>query len=387
MRRRELLFGFGSIALAPALMRGQSARAQATPGASPTAGANGGPLGDILALAPDVLAGPAAPLVQIATYANPGLQLASLGMDPGQESESDWLNATYWLVFPGGIAEYTREPGWREAFGFEARQIDEALEVGEPPNQIKLLRGRFDPDELRATWTASGYARVDVPGAEAYSWAEDGAIDFASDVSRFGVGSMNNAAILADGTLLFARSLADLRAAAGAAAGSSLALGENPRVAGLAASLDPAWVSGFLVLPEAVRGTIPGEGEGEMPRPELVAVGVTAGGPLPRPFSDPEATPPALPPGTPLARDGVSLLFPDRAAAEAAMPVVDRRLREGISLVSNLPYREFFPAWTFEVAPGAPVLHVGLDNDPEGRPGRVLQMLIQRDLHFVAWDG
>jgi len=122
-----------------------------------------------------------------------------------------------------------------------------------------------------------------------------------------------------------------------------------------------------------------------MPRPDLVAVGVTAGGPPPR-SSDPDATPVPLPPGTPQAEDVVSLLVPDSATAKAAAPVVDRRLREGVSFVANLPYREFVPAWTVAVSPDAPVLHITLGNDPEGCPGRVLEFLLQRDLSFVAWD-
>lgn len=47
----------------------------------------------------------------------------------------------------------------------------------------------------------------------------------------------------------------------------------------------------------------------------------------------------------------------------------------------------FDPAWTVAVALDGPVLHITLEIDPEGCVGRVLQVLFQRDLGFVAGDG
>lgn len=124
------MIGFGSLAVAPVLRHGRIARADATPGATPAPLGGGGTLAEIWTLAPDILAGATPPLVQIASYANLALQVATLGMPPGGATESDWFNATSWLAFPAGIAEFAREPRWRATFGFEARQIDLALEVG-----------------------------------------------------------------------------------------------------------------------------------------------------------------------------------------------------------------------------------------------------------------
>lgn len=408
MRRRDLLLGLGCVALAPALPGPRAWRAAQAAATVTDPSDAGGAFAELLTLAPDVLRGLGAPLAQFAAFANPAAQLAALGLPPDTEAESGWLNATYWLTFPSGVQEFAREPRWRDAFGFAAPQIDLALEVGEPPAQVKLLRGRFDPDELRAAWRASGYDAVEVGGAEAWSWAEDGEIDFESDVSRYGVGSMNNAAILPDGTLLFARTLAGLRDATAAAAGDAPSLGERPEIAAFVAALDPAWATGFLLSPEAIRGPDPAAilagaspdeanavatalaedvGElGEMPRPELVAVGVTAGGPLPT-SAAPNATPVPLSPDTPTATGEIALRFSDASAAATAAEIVDTRLRTATSLVVRVPYRDLFPAWEIRIAPDAPILTVRLDAEPGSRPNRVVDLLLQRDLLFVAWGG
>lgn len=220
---------------------------------------------------------------------------------------------------------------------------------------------------------------------------------------------MNNAAILAGGTVIFARTLAGLRAAVAAATGEAPSLGARPEVAEFIAAIGPTWTTAYLLTPEAIRG---GGGDpavllggrtpeevaaiatriaenapvqAAMPRPELVAVGITAGGPLPSSLRGSDATPALLPPGTPQAAGVIALRFADRASADLAAGIVDARLREATSLVANVPYREFFPSWELRVTPDSPTLIVSLASDPPSRPDRVVQLLFQRDVLFVSW--
>ncbi len=50
-------------------------------------------------------------------------------------------------------------------------------------------------------------------------------------------------------------------------------------------------------------------------------------------------------PETPLAHDLIALVMNDRSAAEAAIPIVEARLANGMSFVTNRPYTDYFTEW------------------------------------------
>ncbi len=327
----------------------------------------------MLALAPDV-PGSGAPQFQIAQYANPALQLATVGVTPpasidDEEAVSLWARANWWMALPDPLRTRALLEDWPTVFGFSAFQVDQSIVIGEPPATVTIYRGRFDADELRAAWTATGYAEVDIDGAESYSLSEDGSMDLSSPVGQLALAQMNNAAILPDGTLLFSPTLEQLRAMVAAALGEAATLAERPEVASLMAALDPTVISGYVVPGNALRATpadllgqrgtpeqiaaieeqlaeVDGDLE-PMPHPRLAAITITAGGPLPQ-LSDESLSTPM--PDVPLAHDLIALVMDDRAAAEAAIPIVEARLKNGMSFATNQPYSDFFSDWELSVA-------------------------------------
>lgn len=392
------------MALMPVVARIQGSAQVATPATA----MGDGSLAAMLALAPDVLAG-GAPRFQIAQYANPALQFETLGIASPQSIDDDeavslWVRASWWMALPDQLRTRALLDDWRATFGFDVFQVDQSLVAGEPPSTQTIYRGRFDVDELRAAWTASGYSEVDIDGAEAYSLSEDGSIDLRSAVAQLALAQMNNAAILPDGTLLFSSTLEELRTTVAAASGESATLAERPEIASLVATLDPTITSGFLVPGAALRATpidiigrsgtpeqiaaieeIMAEidaGQEPMPRPLLAAIGITAGGPLPDLSDDSPATPT---PGMPLARDIIVLLMDDQAAAEAAIPIIENRLATGISFATNRPYRDYFADWELSIAGSEPVVLLNLTPAADVTPDIIFTQLARQDLLFVGW--
>lgn len=376
----------------------------ATPGAShrvvasPTA---------LVRLAPDILAGDSH-VSQILTFSDIAGQLAAVGVAPPATNAAlrDYLSATAPLVFPHDLANSGLDPAWREAFGFDVLQIDQSLEFGVPPSQATLLRGRFDKRELRAAWQRTGYRAiaVDLPGATVVSLHEDPVIDVDSPITRLALSSMNNAAILPDGTLAFAGSLRLLRAVLAVVAGTWPSLADRPAVATLLAAAPPDLVSATLVDGTALQGTAPIDAFAnptppdpgtvmtavaalrQMPPVGMALIGVTAGGP-PRSPGAASSTPMPAAPGQPRSRVWLALLMANQAAAATAAPIVLERLETGRSAATGEPFATYFPAAERQVRTLAqqPVLVVDLGLSDDTPPNLWYNMYARRDLGFVAW--
>ena len=388
-----------------------SAAARAADG-TPSAGekkeaADEGRLQEMLERAPTIPLG--ADVLLLATYADVAAQIAAVGVvqprGPQDESFGEWARATLPLALPSAIVQHARDPLWRETFGFDLFQVDQSLEVGEPPLVTTFLRGRFDERELRAAWEHSGYQAVDVDGTTAASLFEGPEIDLDSDVSRLALARLNNAAILDDGTLVFASSLDAIREVLRVASGDEPSLASRPGVAELLDAVSPL-ASALLVDGSALAGTAPletligADGDvdaaataiaaqiaesGRMPPVRLALLGATPGGPIPTRLDGVEA--PAPPADQARLRFQLALLMADADAAATAVPVVEERLRTGQSLVSRRTYAELFPVaeQRVEAIEGTPVLLVDLGLGDETPINIWVQMLFTRDLAFVGW--
>lgn len=89
------------------------------------------------------------------TYADVAGQTAALGVDaPGAAGDETggerWLAAVLPLTLPQATSQHWARPEWREEFRFDLYQVEQAVEYGAPPFGLTVLRGTFDPAELRA---------------------------------------------------------------------------------------------------------------------------------------------------------------------------------------------------------------------------------------------
>lgn len=373
--------------------------------ATPTAVAPSA-LEEMLGYAPDILTPSGEVPLQIATFADAATQLAAVGINPPEGDTPDedavrtWISAINWLIYPDFIAQRNQE--WRAVFGFDLYQVDQALTVGEVPNEIVILRGRFDLGAIESTLTAAGYQTIDAASAVIYSLDPEPRIDVTSEIGRMALAKMNNVAILSDGTLVSASSLELIESAVATAEGTAPSLADRPEVQALVRAQDEPLVSAMLIsggaltgmavdAEEIISGTPPSLDAvatrmaeiSEMPPILLALLGTTVGGPLFSLGRDPDDAP-AID-AVPAARFEINLLTTDPAAAETAVAVATARLETGRSSITDQPYSEFFATWTGESVAETSVARLELEFAEGVNPGTWLQMLFRRDLAFIAW--
>jgi hypothetical protein len=406
LTRRALLAGAGASALA---VRGTSAQEgtperpqPVPPQPSPAAGTGtNANFVEMLALAPDVMAQPEPPM-QIAQFGDVAAQLAALGreqptsgIDPAFEG---WIAATQAVPMPRPLAQYAMVPEFEEFLGFTFFQIDQGLQVGEPPELMTFLRGRFDEDAMRAAWMNAGYQTLDEGGVEVFSLAEGPEFDPDNPLQRMFLANVNNATILPDGTVAFAPTLELMRGILAVVAGEAPSLADNDQVAALLSTVDLPLAGAMIfdgeslaagavfdprMTPEQIEQVQQDLDEsGEMPPVQLALFGVTPGGPIPPPPDEPDATPEAM--DVP-AIYVIRLLMASAASAETAAETIPNRIATLNSLVRNQPYSEMFTVRRSEALDNPPAVVLDLDFVVgEMIPAAWYQVISQRDLLFLA---
>ena len=413
MRSRPVTRQLGVILLGVLLLSAALAPLGAHAGAvvSPVlAGNQAGRFAAMLGRLPDLPLGRDGAMV---TYADVASQTAALGVDaPGAAGDEmgrqRWLAAVLPLTLPQATSQRWAQPEWREAFGFDLYQVEQAVEYGAPPFGLTVLRGTFDPSELRAAWARGGYQALDLGAGEAYAVREDFAIDFSDPGSRMALGYLNVVAIADDGTLIFGSTRDGVRKALAATAGAEPSFAERADVAPLLRAAPADLVSALLVDGELLRavadpaGAFLGDDSPEdfatrvaaeraearrLPPVAAAMLGRTAGL-LPGDFG--MATPEAMP--APSARLVVALNTMSPDAAETAVVVIAERLATGrpsplmSGEMADRAWAELFPERSIRAVPEEPALLIELTPAPGVRPYLLQEMLFQRMPGFLAWE-
>lgn len=227
----------------------------------------------LLSMAPDPLDDDPGLPIQ-ATYADIAGWLDARGLDPGALDDAALRDAIAPLPLPEPVRDGGTSDAWREAYGFDLRQVDAVLAVGQAPNLVLIMPGRYDTETLYATWVANGYQAVEVEGTTVWSLAPGDRIDLSAPASKPSLGLLNTMVVLDDGTIvassrtsLMAETLRVVQGEAG-----SLAARDDLRLA-LPGSVDA--VSAILATGELLaapeRDAIPAspESDGELPTVEL----------------------------------------------------------------------------------------------------------------------
>jgi hypothetical protein len=392
----------GWLALAALLLALLPAAAPAQD-ATPAATAPSGGMAALFGLLPATVPGIDDPTQAIVTWADIATQLEAVGVEPPDSAEAEgfaaWADATRWLALPSDAASWLRS--WREDYGFDLLQVDQAVSVSLPPANLALYRGSFDPDSVVAALEEIGYRPVTVGGHELLSIRDDYEIDV-DGPTTYRMATMNFGVVLPDGTLAFSSAGAPLAAVLDVAAGTAPSMLEQAGVAMLVDQTPPDLVSAIVVHGFALQQGIPpsmidvmgtpgadldavataAAGEmaaaSEMPPVAMALLGATAGGPL-----GDGATPVAG--DAPDARTVAVLAMLDPASAEAAVPVVEGRLAGGASVSTDQPWTDYFAGWTVQAVPGTPLLRVELALAEGTAPNILTRMLFNRDLGFLAW--
>lgn len=160
-----------------------------------------GSLPGLLSMAPDPLDDDPGLPIQ-ATYADIAGWLETHGIDTGALDDDSLREALAPLPMPDPVRSGGLTEAWREAYGFDLRQVDAILAVGQAPNLVLIMPGRYDPESLYATWVANGYQAVEVEETTVWSLAPGDRIDLSAPASRPSLGLLNTMVVLDDGTLI-----------------------------------------------------------------------------------------------------------------------------------------------------------------------------------------
>ncbi len=349
----------------------------------------------------------------VVNYADVARQTAAMGVETPRDARDEeatqrWIAAIRPLSLPQATGRYWTLPEWREAFGFDLFQVEQAVEYGGDQFELTVLRGTFDPAELRAAWARGGYQPIDLGAGEAHAVREDYEIAITSPSGRMAMSYLNVVALTDDGTLILSNTRDGVRAALAVATGQAPPLSDRADVAPLARSAPPDLVSAHLVDGELLRavpdpmGAFLGEESPQdfatrvaeervearrLPPVAAALLGQTAGLILEgNGIATPEAAP--APPARLVA--ALSTISPD--AAETAATVIAERLATGRTSpvlsgeMADRPWAELFPERSVHAVSGEPAVLIELMPAPGVRPFILQEMLYQRLPGFLAWE-
>ncbi|MGI8484348.1 MAG: hypothetical protein ACR2OU_08795 [Thermomicrobiales bacterium] len=243
-----------------ATAEGTAATASSSPASPATRGKavpRAGSLLDMLQYAPDRLADDSLPLPFVASYADVAGWMTQQGVasptslnDPNLAAWERELGA---LALPTSLATRGTEAIWQTTYGFDLTQVDQVLTIGQAPDSVTILKGRFNVDVLRNAWAGSGYQPVKVEGMTIWSLFPQDRIDLSAPASRPALGSLNNIVLLDDGTLVAAAKLSRLQSVLKVRNGDNSSLADNSDVQRL---LSPLSVSDTLISAEIAKGDL-----------------------------------------------------------------------------------------------------------------------------------
>jgi hypothetical protein len=346
-------------------------------------------------------------------YADVAGQTAALGVGAppsagDEEGMRRWTAAVMPLSLPQATGQHWAQPEWRMAFGFDLFQVAQAVEYAAPPFGLTVLRGSFDPVELRTAWASGGYQPIDLGAGEAYAVREDFEIDFSDPASRMALGYLNVVAIADDGTLIFGSTREGVRGALATAAGTGPSFAGRADIAPLLRAAPAELVSALLVDGELLRafadptGAFLGDESPEefatrvaqeqvearrLPPVAAALLGQTAG-------LNPEGNGLATPAGAPAppARIVIALSTIGLDAAETASTVIAERLASGRTSplisgeVADRSWAELFPERSVHAVSGEQAVLIELMPAPDVRPYILQEMLFQRMPGFLVWE-
>jgi hypothetical protein len=351
-------------------------------------------------------------------YVDVAAQAAALGVDlpPGDDEASlgGWIAAASSLMFPQATGDRWHLPEWRETFGFDVFQVEQAAEYAAPPFAVTVVRGSFDPAELRAAWTRGGYQPIDLGAGEAYAVRDDYEIAMSDPGSRMALAYFNVVALADDGTLIFGSERGGVGQALAAAAGEGPSFAQRPDVAPVVRAAPADLVSALLVdgaslqaIPDPAEAMLGAESPAafatrvaaeqiearRLPPVGTALLGQTAGA-----FPDAPEGASATEMPTMLASQAaeaqlvVALTTLTPALAGEAAAVLALRLetqRPPASMRESLAGRdwiELFPERTVQAVPGEAAVLIELTPAPGVSPRILVEMLFRRDLGFLAWS-
>jgi len=331
------------------------------------------------------------------SYANIARQLEVRGLrslDPAMADEdrfSEWADGIDGLFLEDVLLTFTRTQELWDTLGFGPADVAQTLVLEDPPRTTRIYRGSFDGDRIRASLAAFGYERVETEHGAVLTIGREGEIDLTGGITAYVLNAYNNLVVVDDAHVVACPYLVDLEAALAIFAGNEATLASNRAFDTLLTAVGEELVSATMIDGEGLSvASMPDLGplgastpvpSGTIASAAYALFGITPGS-MPSRYTDEDNQLQGDNDDTVLRSAFVVALHLGSAEeAEAAVPVIECRLAEGISLVSGRAYADLLGPATVEAVAGTPVVKVRFTGD---RAGRVwLRVLFSRDLAFV----
>lgn len=331
------------------------------------------------------------------TYGNIARQLEVRGLrspDPGfadKDRLSEWADGVDGLALDDVLIRNALLTELWSQLGFSPAQVTQTMTVGDPPRVTRIYRGAFDAAAVRRALVSAGYEEVRTERGPVLTNDEAGDVDLDHPIQRVVVSAYNNVALVDDAYVVASPFLDEVEATLAAFAGDGASLASNRSVATLVSAVGEELVSATVLdghalsvgsLPDFVRGgTATPVVEEPIPPAAYALFGLTPGS-MPSRYVDEDPQLQGDNDDTaPRSAFVVALHLGSTEEAAAAVPVIERRVAEGISLMNRQPYAELLGEAEVKAVPHSPVVKVRLTGD---RVGRIwLQAVFALDLAFV----
>jgi hypothetical protein len=253
---------------------------------------------------------------------------------------------------------------WQELIGFAPWDIDQVGIAFDPPAQLRIYQGVFDPERVaRQLTTNKGFTKASAEGFTVLDNPSDD-VDLTSDFDRISLGNLNHLAV-SDSLVLASRSKSIRDAALAVAGGGQDAVAGMPEFADVAEAIDGE--HGVILLNGSILG--PGSAErdagsvpGTIPQARLFFGSFRADG------NDWHAT---------LAAD-----LGDPVAAADAVAVVEERIATQSSIVAKTPYTTLLGDPDIGAVAGTGIVKVLVTEEHFDR--RWMNLIFASDLLFLS---
>jgi hypothetical protein len=275
----------------------------------------------------------------------------------------DWMEIGQYLPVNDGVMLQYLAQDWDDMVGFSLWDADQVTVANDPPDQIRLYHGSFDPEQISNRLGAAGYESERDGDFMLVTNPSEGH-DLSTELGRFTLGNFNH--IAASETLVIAVRFAEAREQA-----LNAGLGDVPSLADQAA-FDTllAEMTGYLVL------------NGSVLSAQGLGIDTTAAT-LPDPVLPPASM---LIGGIDVDKDTESVVFlvdvGDPDLAEKAIPGVAAVIETGASVRTNEPYLNYIGDYGLDVEPRTGMLRLVLTGPEFTR--RWQQFIYARDLLFLG---
>ena len=322
--------------------------------------------------------------VSILTYADIAGYCTAAGIEkPGdfdQETVKTWTDIGQRLPINDNLVFLHMALSWDDLAGFNPWDVDQVAVAFDPPEQLRIYHGSFDPARVADRFTGKWGFTSHSNGEFTVLATPDEDLDLENELDRLGLGNLDHVAV-SQSLLMASRSEEALESALAVHAGDAPAFGEDQAFTELAklvtdlsgyvvingaalASSDLISFNPRLSVEEIKRRLDMLETFGSMRPARWLTVGLTV-----------EKQKPAV----------VFLLdlgSPD--AATSAISVVEQRIAALSSLVSNVSFFELMAGAEVDTVSGTGLLRVRVPSEEFAR--HWMQMVSASDLIFLATE-